>query len=80
MHNPSYTITLDAPKQKRGRKPKLEDPTNWKEVAQKQEAKLKMYIQENEDLANICIIRWEEIQNLKYLVKYLEQRNADSSI
>jgi hypothetical protein len=31
-------------------------------------------------LAKICIMRWEEIQHLKYLVKYLEGRHEDTSV
>ena len=58
----------------------MENQVNWEEVAKKQESKLSVYIQENDALANICIERWQEIQHLKYLVNYLEQRNADSSI
>ena len=58
----------------------LEDAVDWKAVAHKQEGKLKAYMAENDDLAQICISRWEEIQHLKYLVAYLESRNADTSI
>jgi hypothetical protein len=58
----------------------MENQVNWEEVAKKQESKLAAYIAENDDLAKICIMRWEEIQHLKYLVSYLENRNADSSI
>ena len=106
MHNPEYTITLNAPK-KRGRpvgsksKPKkhivkrsnisdfaktlkewdaMESQTNWEAIAKKQEERIKMYISENEELARICIMRFEEIQHLKYLVTYLEGRNEDSSV
>jgi hypothetical protein len=53
---------------------------DWEEVAKKQETKLSAYIQENDQLATICIERWQEIQHLKYLVNYLENRNANPSI
>ena len=54
--------------------------TNWEEVAKKQETQLNVYITENEELDEICIKRWEEIQHLKYLVAYLEKRLEDSSV
>lgn len=59
---------------------KMEKQVNWEEVAKKQEAKLSAYIAENDDLAQICIMRWEEIQHLKYLVAYLESRNANPAV
>lgn len=52
----------------------------WETIAKKQELKLKAYIDENEELAKICIMRWEEIQHLKYLVTYLEGKHEDSSV
>lgn len=58
----------------------LEDAVDWQEIAHKQEGRLTAYIAENEELANICISRWEEIQHLKYLVKYLEGKHEDSSV
>lgn len=58
----------------------LEDKVDWKAVAFKQEERLKAYMVENDELAQICISRWEEIQNLKYLVKYLEGKHEDSSV
>ena len=58
----------------------LDKQVDWEEVAKKQEIKLKAYIDENDELAKICIMRWDEIQNLKYLIKYLEGRNEDSSV
>jgi hypothetical protein len=59
---------------------RMEAQTDWEMIAKKQEERLKAYIAENDELAQICIMRWEEIQNLKYLVKYLEGRNEDSSV
>ena len=58
----------------------MEKQVDWEEIAKKQEAKLVVYLEENESLAKICIERWQEIQHLKYLINYLENRNADSSI
>ena len=58
----------------------MENDIDWEEIAKKQESKLAAYIQENDALANICIERWQEIQHLKYLIGYLETRNANSSI
>jgi hypothetical protein len=54
--------------------------TDWEVIALKQEDRLKAYIAENEELAKICVMRWEEIQHLKYLVTYLERKNEDSSV
>jgi hypothetical protein len=54
--------------------------TDWEMIARKQEDRLKAYIAENEELAKICIMRWEEIQHLKYLVSYLDGKNEDSSV
>jgi hypothetical protein len=54
--------------------------TDWELIAHKQEDRLKAYIAENEELAKICIMRWDEIQHLKYLVSYLERKNEDSSV
>jgi hypothetical protein len=74
----------------RGTKNKLKQPIEnfkfpdevnyWEAIAKKQEERLSAYISENEELAKICIMRWEEIQHLKYLVTYLEGRNEDSSV
>jgi hypothetical protein len=58
----------------------MEAQTDWESIAKKQEERIKMYINENEELARICIMRFEEIQHLKYLVTYLEGRNEDSSV
>jgi hypothetical protein len=58
----------------------MENQVNWEHIAKKQEERIKMYINENEELARICIMRWEEIQHLKYLVKYLEGRHEDASV
>ena len=57
-----------------------EAQNNWELIAKKQEERLKAYIAENDELAQICIMRWEEIQHLKYLVKYLEGKHEDTSV
>ena len=49
-------------------------PVHWEEVAQKQEVELNVLRQENEELARICVQRWETIEDWKKLVKYLEGR------
>jgi len=54
--------------------------TDWEVIALKQEDRLKAYIAENEELAKICVMRWDEIQHLKYLVTYLERKNENSSV
>lgn len=54
--------------------------TDWELIAKKQEDRLQAYILENEELARICVMRWEEIQHLKYLVSYLEGKHEDSSV
>jgi hypothetical protein len=62
---------------------RMEEEANkvdWQSIAKKQEERINMYIIENEEIAKICMMRWEEIQHLKYLVKYLEGRNEDSSV
>ena len=58
----------------------LDKQVDWEEVAKKQEIKLKAYIDENDELAKICIMRWEEIQHLKYLVTYLEGKHEDTTV
>ena len=57
-----------------------EKQPQWEEIARKQEEELRAYMIENDELAKICISRWEEIQHLKYLVSYLEGKHEDSSV
>jgi hypothetical protein len=59
---------------------RMETQTEWELIAKKQEERLKAYIAENDELAQICIMRWDEIQHLKYLVKYLEGKHEDTSV
>lgn len=59
---------------------RMENQTNWEEVAKKLQTELSVYKDENEELAKICIMRWEEIQHLKYLVSYLEGKHEDSLV
>jgi hypothetical protein len=54
--------------------------TDWETIAKKQEDRLNAYITENEELAKICVMRWEEISHLKYLVTYLERKNENHSV
>jgi hypothetical protein len=74
--NSDFSKTLEAWDRMEAEIPK----PDWELIAKKQEERLTAYIAENEELAKICIMRWEEIQHLKYLVTYLEGRNEDSSV
>jgi uncharacterized protein YeaO (DUF488 family) len=58
----------------------MEAETNWEVIAKKQESRIAAYIAENEELAKICVMRWEEISHLKYLITYLERKHEDSSV
>ena len=55
-------------------------PVHWEEVAQKQEMELNVLRQENEELARICVLRYEEIEKWKFVIKYLENLIENSSI
>jgi hypothetical protein len=57
-----------------------ESENNWELIAKKQESRIAAYITENEELAKICVMRWEEISHLKYLITYLERKHEDSSV
>lgn len=53
---------------------------DWELIAKKQEERITAYIAENEELARICVMRWDEIQHLKYLIKYLEGKHEDFTV
>ncbi len=53
---------------------------HWEEVAQKQEVELQVLRQENEDLARICMTRYDAIEDWNKLVKYLEGRVEDLTV
>jgi hypothetical protein len=53
---------------------------NWEEVAKKQETELKVLRDENDELARICVNRFEKINDYMKLVKYLEGRIEDITI
>jgi hypothetical protein len=57
-----------------------DDKVNWEKLAKKQETELKIVRGENDDLAKICVERWNEIEYLNKLVKYLEGRYEDLAI
>jgi hypothetical protein len=57
-----------------------ESENNWELIAKKQESRIAAYITENEELAKICVMRFEEIAHLKYLITYLERKNENSSV
>lgn len=59
---------------------RMEKQTSWEEIAKKLQIELSVYKDENDELAKICISRWEEIQHLKYLVSYLEKRIENAAI
>ena len=59
---------------------RMEKRIDWESIAKKQEQTIEVYRIENDDLAKICISRWEEIQNLKYLVSYLEKRLENATV
>ena len=59
---------------------RMEKQTSWEEIAKKLQIELGVYKDENDELAKICISRWEEIQHLKYLVSYLEKRIENAAI
>jgi len=55
-------------------------PVHWEEVAQKQEVELQVLRQENEELARICMARFEKIEDWMKIVKYLEGRVEDLTV
>lgn len=82
MQNPSYTITLDAPKKKRGRPSKkvpqptikIEKPVDFKELCQKlQEALAKSYCDFEQLEQNVNYLR-NELQARDVVIRYLESK------
>jgi PHP family Zn ribbon phosphoesterase len=57
-----------------------EKKVNWEELAKKQENQMQVLRNENEDLAKICVDRWEKIQDKEKIIKYLEGRIEDLTI
>lgn len=58
-------------------------PVHWEEVAEKQEVELRVLRTENDELARICVMRHDAINDLKKIISYLESKlfkNEDSSI
>ena len=53
---------------------------DWQAIAKKQEDHLKIYLEENEQLAKVCVDRWNEITHLKYLITYLERKIEDFAV
>lgn len=58
----------------------IDSRVDWEKVAKKQETELKIIRNENEDLAKICIERWETIQDKDKIIKYLEGRLENLAI
>jgi len=80
MPNPKTIAAMDEFSKALNEWDLKENQVDWETIAKKQEDRLNAYIAENDELAKICIMRWEEIQHLKYLVKYLEGKHEDSSV
>jgi len=80
MPNPKTIAAMDEFSKALNEWDLKENQVDWETIVKKQEDRLNAYIAENEELAKICIMRWEEIQHLKYLVKYLEGKHEDSSV
>ena len=57
-----------------------DNKVNWEKLAKKQETELRIVRGENDDLAKICVERWNEIEYLNKLVKYLEGKYEDLAI
>ena len=53
---------------------------DWESIAKKQETELKVLRDENDELARICVNRFEKINDYMKLVKYLEGRIEDLTI
>ena len=53
---------------------------DWESIAKKQETELKVLRDENDELARICVNRFEKINDYMKLVKYLEGRIEDITI
>ena len=58
----------------------VDNKVNWEKLAKKQETELKIVREENDDLAKICVERWNEINFLKKLIEYLEGRYENLAI
>ena len=58
----------------------MEKQTNWEDIAKKLQVENGVYKAENEELASICVTRWQEIEHLKYLVSYLEKRIENATV
>jgi len=80
MPNPKTIAAMDEFSKALNEWDLKENQVDWETIAKKQEDRLNAYIAENDELAKICIMRWEEIQHLKYLVKYLEGKHENSSV
>jgi hypothetical protein len=52
----------------------MENQTNWEEVAKKQEVELSVLRTENDELARICVLRYEANTDLRKIISYLESK------
>ena len=57
-----------------------EKKVDWEELAKKQENQMQVLRLENEDLAKICVDRWEKIQDKDKIIRYLESRIENLTI
>jgi hypothetical protein len=57
-----------------------DNKVDWEELAKKQENQMQVLRLENEDLAKICVERWETIQDKDKIIRYLEGRIEDLTI
>jgi len=57
-----------------------EKKVDWEELAKKQENQMQVLRLENEDLAKICVDRWETIQDKDKIIRYLESRIENLTI
>jgi hypothetical protein len=59
---------------------KEQNKVYWEDLAKKLENELQIVRLENEDLAKICVDRWEKIQDKDKIIKYLEDRIENLTI
>ena len=79
IQNP-VTVKRDTFSETIAKMVEADNKVNWEKLARKQETELKIVRQENDDLAKICVERWNEIEYLNKLVKYLEGRYENLAI
>ena len=53
---------------------RTQQSVNWEEVAKKQEVELSVLRTENDELARICVLRYEANTDLRKIISYLESK------